>query len=103
MSGAGGSAARPTLWRGYLTCKTCNNTVTVGPTDRDPSMAVYRMGRRGIAAIERHLGAGATIMSRTAPCCWRCGQDVTWLSLNGVPIAIEPCPPGRGDIGIQRQ
>lgn len=42
-------------------------------------------------------------MSKPAPRCWRCGQLVTWLTLNGAPIAIESCEAGKGDIGIQRQ
>jgi hypothetical protein len=35
--------------------------------------------------------------------CWRCSAPVLWLALNGVPLAIDRCPPGQGDIGIQRQ
>lgn len=35
--------------------------------------------------------------------CWRCDASVQWLPLRGVPVAIEPCQPGTGDIVIQRE
>ncbi len=37
------------------------------------------------------------------PLCWKCGKAVLWRSIAGVPIAIEQCAPGTGDIGLQLQ
>ena len=37
------------------------------------------------------------------PLCWKCGRAVLWRPLAGVPIAIEQCAPGTGDIALQLQ
>ncbi len=37
------------------------------------------------------------------PLCWKCGAVVLWRSIAGVPIAIEACAPGTGDIALQLQ
>ncbi len=37
------------------------------------------------------------------PLCWKCGQAVLWRPIAGVPVAIEACPAGAGDIAIQLQ
>jgi hypothetical protein len=37
------------------------------------------------------------------PLCWKCGAAVLWRSIAGVPIAVEQCAPGTGDIALQLQ
>lgn len=66
MSGQTAPARTP-LFRAYLSCNTCNNTVAVGPAVPDPTMAAYYLGREAKEATRRHFdqceGAELTITS----------------------------------------
>ncbi|HEU0081866.1 MAG TPA: hypothetical protein VFQ87_03265 [Bradyrhizobium sp.] len=80
---------RDRRFRAILTCTTCDHVVAVGPPERDPAMAAYRLGAEGPGEAQRHLGkcAGGALVVTT-------DEEPT----PAAPLSLfppEPSPPKR--------